>query len=637
MLVTGWQEEPDLTNLSLEDLLQVHVTSVAGVAAPLQRTPAALFVIRPEDVRRGGHLSIPDALRMVPGANVGQVTSSIWAVSVRGFNDRFSTKLLVLVDGRAAYNWLFSGVFWDEQDVVLEDLDRIEVVRGPGATLWGSNAVNGVISVVTKPARLTQGLLWSGGGGSFEQGFGTVRYGGVLAEDVYFRVWGQYANRGSLEFSWGAGAPDDWDKASGGFRVDVESDPDTTVTVQGDAYRGIVGSPIVERAPAAPFLVPTRRDTEIRGANLLARVEHLVSETAGWTAQAYVDRAERDIDGFLSEHRDTVDAEFRHHFALGPRDEHALIWGLGFRHRSDETSGIFTLGFDPASDRKNQYSAFVQDTLTLVPERLELLLGTKLEHNDFTGFEIQPTARLAWTPEPRQTLWAAFARAVRTPSRANDALVFTRTVVGPPVADPPAPARLLGSTGVVSEELHAFEAGYRVQPRADLTFDVATFYNDYDRLVSIGAPLPSPLDVTFSNQTHGETYGVEVAARWDAASNLRLLAGYAFLQVQLHGLDEADEGTSPHHQLNLRSYLNLTPDLELNSALYYVDSVPASNADAYIRLDAGLTWRPRPNLELSVWGQNLLEPRHLEFVDPFFVSQPVEAERSVAARLTVRF
>jgi iron complex outermembrane receptor protein len=492
-----------------------------------------------------------------------------------------------------------------------------------------------VVNVVTRKARETQGLLITGGAGTHEQGFGTVRYGAEVAEDVFFRVYGKYFNRDNFEFRNGLDAPDDWDMIRGGFRLDFESDPDTTVTLQGDIYDGDVGSPIVVKSLTPPLVSSLRDDQTVRGGNVLGRVEHLVSADAGWTLQAYYDRAERRRPDFFDDERDTFDVEFRHHFALGER--HDLIWGAGYRHRRDETSGSLTLSFDPSDDDLDKFSAFVQDTITVVDDRLTVMLGSKFEHNDFTGFEVQPGARLAWTPSDRQLLWGAVSRAVRTPSRANHDLLFTTAVLTPPDVPEPTPVQLVGDSGFDSEELLAFELGYRVRAHDGLTLDIAGFYNDYDELSSLGAPTADPFQTTFSNDTDGESYGLELTARWDAAENWRLAASYSFLRVQLHGFDESDERSSPQNQFSIRSYLDITKNLELNAAAYYVDNVPGADAPAYTRLDLGLTWRPAPNVELAVWGQNLLDDQHVEFRDSFFVVSPIEVERGVYAQLSLRF
>ena len=627
--------EGDLADVDLEGLMAIPVTSVAGVARPLRDTPAAMYVITREDIRHGGHRTLADALRMVPGLNVAQIGSSIWAISARGFNDRFSTKLLVLIDGRAIYNTLFSGVFWDVQDMVLADIERVEVIRGPGATLWGANAVNGVINIVTRKARRTQGLYATVGGGDEEQAFGTVRYGGKLGEDRFYRVYAKYDDRDSFRFVTGEDPGDEWDVLRGGFRIDLESNPDTTVTVQGDVYDGTVGTSVLAATLTPPFTERLKLDTTVRGSDLMARVEHLTAPDAGWSVQAYYDRAERRRPDFFKDDRDTFDVEYRHHRMAG--DSHALIWGVGYRYRSDETEGSFAFAFVPEDGDERKYSAFVQDTIRLADGRVSLMFGSKFEHNDFTGFEVQPGIRLAWTPDDRRTAWASFARALRTPSRGSNDLRLTIGIAVPPAVPAPAPVRLVGNPDLDAEDLYAYELGYRCRPVDRVTVDLAAFYNDYHKLISIGAPTPSPLEVTFSNGTTGESHGLELTARWDAADRARLAAAYTYLEVHLDGLDEADEDTSPRHQFNVRAYLDIADAVELNAAAYFVDSVAAGNVSSYVRLDTGITWRLNSNVALTAWGRNLLESGHVEFTDPLFVIDPIEVPRSFYGQVSFRY
>jgi len=629
----------DFVDLELEQLMQVpvvEVTSVAGVATPLHDTPAAIFVVTNEDIRRGGHRSIADSLRMVPGLNVAGINANTWAISSRGFNDRFANKMLVLIDGRAVYNDLFAGVFWDEQDVVLEDVDRIEVIRGPGATLWGANAVNGVINVTTKSARDTQGLYLEGGGGNEQQGWGVARYGGRIADDAHFRVYSKYANHDTFDLrdprSRGD-APDDWDRFQTGFRVDLGDPAEGVLTMQGDAYDGRSGEPVTVPTLDPPFSRFGRDDTDIQGANILARLEKTIDPDQAWSVQAYFDYAERS-NIVLDDIRRTADVEFRHHFGIG--ETHDVIWGAAYRNRWDQTAGSFAVDFDPADRSTDKFSAFVQDTIHIIPERLALMLGSKFEENDYTGFEVQPSARFTWTPDPNHTVWGAFSRAVRTPSRTEDDVRFTLGVVPPPAVPMPTPIILRGDRSVDSEELLAYELGYRVRPTDHLTFDFTGFYNDYENIVTV-APTANPLVFEFANGGAVESYGFEAAGTWQPADNWRIQGGYTFLKVQSNAAADSFEGTAPEQQFTVRSYLDITDDLEFNAAAYYVDNVPAHDVPGYIRLDAGFTWRPAPNVEFAVWGQNLLDGEHQEFLDASFSQVPIEIERSFHARVSLRF
>jgi len=528
---------------------------------------------------------------------------------------------------------MFSGVFWDVQDTLLADVDRIEVIRGPGATLWGANAVNGVINIVTKRARQTQGTHLTAGAGNHERALGAIRYGGKFGEENYFRIFAKYDDRDDFRYESGVSAEDAWEVARAGFRLDLESNPDTTATLQGDVYDGDVGVPLTAIALTPPFVEQRMLDASVRGVNFLVRVEHLKSPDAGWTLQAYYDRAERLRPAFFDEKRQMFDAEFRHHFLLGKRNN--VIWGVGFRQRRDETEGSFTFSFDPPDDDLSKYSFFVQDTVRLHDGRLALMLGTKYEHNELTDSELQPGVRLAWMPDERQSAWVSVARAVRTPSRGARDLRLVVGVALPPDVPAPTPVHLVGSDTLDSEELIAYEAGYRCRPVDRVTLDAAAFYNDYDELISVG-PTASPLEVGFNNETTGESYGAELTARWEA-TRTRLAASYSMVQVRLDGVDESDEMTSPRHQLNVRAYFDLSRSVQLNAAVYHVDDVEEGNIPSYTRADVGLELKPARGLTLSLWGQNLLESDHVEFTDAFFVVDKIEVERSVYAKLSMEF
>ena len=623
-----------LRAMTLEELMNLDVTSAVGVERPWFTTPAAMYVITSEDVRRTGHLSLAEALRLAPGVFVGQISSNVWSISTRGFTGRFANKQLVLIDGRSVYEPMFAGVLWDAQDVLLEDLDRIEVIRGPGATLWGANAVNGVINVTTKSARDTQGLYFSGGAGTHERGFGMARYGFAVDDHSWMRVWGKWFDRGDFETAAGESTHDQWDMARGGFRYDREADDDVTLTVQGDIYNSDrIGELVSIPVPVFPPLTRavSAEDRRSNGGNLLFRLKQDTPEGEGWSLQGYYDRTSRvGIKGFQVD-RDTFDLDLRHWFNFGDRQE--VIWGLAYRHTRDTTEAGPSVSFDPPSRSLDTFSAFVQDTVTLVPERLFFMAGTKIEHNDFTGFEVQPNARLWWTPNERQTFWGAISRPVRVPSRTEQDLVLITAFAGPP-GGPFTSFAFRGNDHVESEELLAYEAGHRIRITDNLTVDTAVFYNDYRRLVA----LPTTGFGTFSNAESGESYGAETAVTWRVTDQWRLEGSYSVLNIHTGPMAQGNvEPGSPHHMAQIRSYLNITDDLEFNAALYHVDGVPAHDADAYLRLDLGATWRLTDQFELAVWGQNLLDPWHGEFADGVFLAQRSQVPRAMYIQATARF
>ena len=460
----------DLTKLSLEELMDIEVTLVSRKKEKLFETAAAAFVLTQEDIRRSGVTSIAEALRLVPGMVVARIDANKWAVSARGFNGRFAQKLLVLIDGRSAYTPLFSGVFWEVQDVLLEDVERIEVIRGPGATLWGSNAVNGVINIATRSAQDSQGGMAVVGGGTEERAVGQLRYGGRLGEDAYYRVYGKYFDRDAFVDAEGQDGADEWHMARGGLRLDWQADERNTLTTQGDIYGGGTGQRYRFAALEPPYQRVVDDETQRAGGNILVRWEHLNSAKSDLALQVYYDRTEWD-DVLMQEIRDTYDVDFQHRFALSARQE--VVWGWGYRHTRDATRGGFEFSLEPARRGVNFFSFFAQDNIALTDRKLRLIAGGKFEYNDYTGFEYQPNARLLWTPQPEQTAWAAVSRAVRLPSRADDDVRLAFLTLPPgTILDNTLPAMVvgMGDRQMKAEKLHAFEAGYRFRPRPDLLF-----------------------------------------------------------------------------------------------------------------------------------------------------------------------
>jgi iron complex outermembrane receptor protein len=637
----------DLTELSLEELMNIEVTSVSKKEEGLFDAPAAVYVITQEDIRRSGATSIAEALRMVPGVQVARIDANKWAISARGFNSQFANKLLVLIDGRSVYTPAFAGVFWDVQDTLLEDIDRIEVIRGPGGTLWGANAVNGVINIITKNARDTQGGLVTATGGKEERGIGGARYGARLGDNLYVRAYGKYLNRDEFVTASGQPAADDWDVGRGGFRLDWAAVAQDAVTVQGDIYRGDVGQITTRNLLTPPFILATAERDTVAGGNLSGRWRHDFSARSNLSLQLYYDRTERSLVG-AKEVRDTVDLDLQHRSQLTGWNE--VVWGMGYRFTSDQVRNGFEFSFNPDRRGLSVASAFVQDEITAVPDQLRLILGSKLEHNDFTGFELQPSGRILWTLRPRHTLWAAVSRAVRTPSR-NDRDVRFNLAVMPAPDGPPTVVSIFGNHDVKSETLLAYELGYRAEPLPRVFLDVAAFYNQYDglRTEEPEAPsfeaLPAPAHLLvpfrFADNMDGESYGVEVAASWNVASWCKLSGGYTWFDDRLR-LDPgsrdpdtpAQAGNDPHHQFNTRVSLNLPARIELDAAIYYVDHLlyaygPSRlRVPSYIRPDLRLAWHPSDRLEIGVVAQDLLDDHHLEF-GAFLSPQAVAVQRAV--------
>lgn len=652
------EEQSKVFDLSVEDLLNVEVTSVAKKAQSLNDAPAAAFVITNEDIKRSGATSIPDALRLAPGLDVARIDANKWAVSARGFNGRFANKLLVLIDGRNAYTRTFSGVYWENQDVMLEDIDHIEVIRGPGAALWGSNAVNGVINIITKSSAETQGALLNAGGGTEEQGFGSFRYGARLGENTTARAYVKGFKRGENTLVSGGAAGDDWDKTQGGFRLDSQLSTQDALTFQGDIYQTHVNQFSYYPQIVPPFQITEKDVNSADGGNLLGRWQHAFSPTSDYSLQFYYDSYTRD-DVPLHEHRDTLDVDFQHRFAL--LDWHEIIWGLGYRYGHDHlhganiANGAPVYKLNPESVNDQVFSGFIQDELTLIDNQLWLTIGSKFEHNDYSGFEGQPSARIMWSPHNQHRFWAGVSRAVRTPARGEHHATSLTSVI-PPQASPlpafgAAPIAVIaeGNPDFGSEEVIAYEVGYRTTFAESVSLDVAGFYNDYRNLryglpgtpFFNGAALVLPL--TFTNQLQGHTYGVEIATVWQMLDWWRWDINYSWLHTQLNDQGNPQAGISPEQRMSLRGALSPRRDVDLDFWLRYVDSnfsVGSSLGDSvipsYVTLDLRIAWRPYQDLELSLTGQNLLEDNHLEYVQET-QTLPTAIDRGMYGKMSWNF
>lgn len=643
--------QQDLTELSLEDLMNTKVTSVSKKEQSLSKAAAAIFVITQEDIRRSGATNIPDLLRMVPGLDVAQINANAWAISARGFNHQFSDKLLVLIDGRTVYTPLFAGVDWDTQDVPLEDIERIEVIRGPGATVWGANAVNGVINIITKSAAETQGGLLVAGGGTENSALGLAQYGGKIGGAVSYRVFTKYLDQNHLPDLNGQNGGDGWHLSHAGFRTDASLSGKDSVTVQGDLYGGNEGAEFGHIVSIAP---PVNENVDgnalLNGGNVLSRWNHIFSSRSDTSLQFYFDRYER--DGPESrEDRDTFDLDFQHHLVLGSR--HDLIWGADYRRSTDHTQGTIDQAWLPTDRALQLFSTFVQDEITLKPDRVFLTVGSKLENNYFSGFDTAPSARVAWTPNKKNTFWAAVSRADRSPARRNeDADINIAVFPGP--GGVPTELRLLGNPEEKSEHVVAYEAGYRAQPAGPFSIDVATFFNDYTDLATTEAGSPflvvNPpshlvLPLVWGNKMHGTTEGVEVSANWKVNDRWTVSPGYALLRMHLHTDPTSQdtttlpdtEGSSPRHQAQLRSHLNLPGHFVWDANAYFVERLPAQQVPSYTRIDTQLSRQLGERWEFSLVGQNLLRDQHLESNDVLTSLNPTQAKRSAYAKIVWRF
>lgn len=634
------------TNAASEELAQelrwlkaerVFITSVSKREEDPFTAAAAVSVITGEEIRRSGARSIPEALRLAPGISVAQMDANKWAVTSRGFNSRFADKLLVLVDGRSVYTPSFTGVYWDSVDYVFEDIDRIEVIRGPGGTLWGANAVNGVINIITKNSKDTEGGFISGGYGSEERGFGEFRYGTKTGEKGFLRGYLKYHNTDDLEDGF-----DRWDFVQGGVRGDWTFGP-TRLSLTADAhYSTLRERQVIARLPAIPFTGPvisTNNETSrASGQSVMARVEHDLSDENSLQLQTYFEHEDRTSvvhDGY----RSTFDVDFQHRFPL-PWRQH-LTYGFGYRYLPDRFRNPDPgyVNWTPTVRHWQVASGFIQDDIELVADRLRLTLGTKVEHNDFTGFEYQPSVRLSLTPNTRHTVWGAVSRAVQVPGRNYDAIhivlptraAFPLTVVGN------------GNPDLNARELAAYELGHRWQPRQNFSIDTAIFHHHYDGIGSgqSTVDLASGTVQNFaSNQGTADSYGAEIAAKWDVTDWWRLSGSYTFFKLDYHDITSslAAEDGDPRNTVSLRSSFDLPGGFELDLWGRYVDTLASYDIPSYFDLDVRLGWHATKNIEFSVAGQNLLSPRRDEFIADRFATTLVNpVQRAVYAQVSLRF
>ena len=656
------EKTEELMDLSLEELLQIEVISASRKPQLLSTAPAAIFAITDEDIRRSGARTIPDVLRMVPGIQVAQVDSSSWAVTARGSNGVFANKLLVLVDGRTVYSPMFSGVYWDTTDTELQSIERIEVIRGPGATMWGSNAVNGVINIITKHARDTQGTDIDAVAGT-ERVEGKIAYGGQV-NNIYYRTYAKWFERDGFIDDSGAGVPDDWDMLRGGLRVDWSDNDKNTLTISTEVYSGDIGEQQTITSPSPPYNTLVNVERDVKGGFLMLAWEHEISANSDFQIQTYYDHSDKQ-DISPNETRDTFDIDMQHRFK--PLAKHDVVWGLGYRLSKDDTEGSFTFSLDPASRTQRIFSAFIQDEISLNGDDLFLTVGTKVEKNSFStnNLEWEPNLRMSWHATEQQTLWGSVARAVRTPSRVEQNGTINGAVLPPGIPPDfyPAPAviTISGNPELETEEVTAFELGYRIRPSENWQADVSVFYNEYENVRIPSDPqapvcqpgdIPLVLDpncvftaqyislpVEMINGNDVDTYGLELNGTYRVMESWHLHGAYSYLHVDDDDtvvVASAGED-APEHQFSLRSAWNIGDSTEFDLWLRYVDELELQNIGAYLTMDARLMWSPMDELELSVVGRNLLDDGHEEFIEEFGFNQLVEIPREVYLEMRVHF
>ena len=580
----------DILNTKIQDIINRKFMLASKKAKKISQVPTAAYILTADDIRRSGATSIPEALRLVPGVEVARLDANKWAVSIRGFNSRTANKLLVLIDGRSIYDLRFSGVVWETKDVLLEDVDRIEVIRGPGGTIWGANAVNGVINIITKSAKDTTGGLAVGGGGTEELGFKSFRYGFELSEDQFLRIYGKSIHRdaGFLE----QGADDDSESTQFGFRYDGYFSEKNSVTLQGDYYDGQQGT------PDSSIL----GDSNTSGFNLLGRWNRKQEKFGDTSLMFYFDHTEL-VNPLLGESRDTFNIDFQH--ALPVFGAHSFIWGATYRTSEDEIDNISSLlSIFPESRTDVTTSFFVQDEISLYDEKMFLTLGSKFEKNDYTGNETQPNIRFAWHINDTDVLWAAVSKAVRIPSRV-EADLFIQLPIG---------QSFTGSRTMRAEELIAYEAGYRFSPAGKSYIDISVFNNHYSDLLSIER-------ITIDNKMFGKTYGAEISATYIPSSKWKLISGYSFLDLDLEiekdSLSDPNtvlllEETDPESQFFTHLSFTPTPQYEMDFILRHVDDLVAQDVPAYTVMDLRFEYKLNDDFTISFVAQNVFDSPHPE-------------------------
>lgn len=640
--------QTSLSDKSLEQLLDVQVTSVSKKEQTLSKAAAAIFVITQDDIRNSGARNLPDVLRMAPGVDVAQINANAWAISIRGFNSRYSDKVLVLVDGRSVYTPSFSGVYWDQIPMPLENIDRVEVIRGPGATVWGANAVNGVINVITKSSEDTKGGLVTADGGTGATAAGILQYGGAAGKSGSYRVFSRYERTGDSTLFNGAQSEDAWSRMQGGFRTDWQLSSRDSLIVEGDLFSNRESQTRYRWFMPIPFNPVFGQAVDSAGGDVVAEWSHVFHGGSDLSLKAYFDTYRRSDLG-VTELQRTVDFDFQHHFT--PSARHDIVWGFGYRVMRSGVPPGYIVSLNPPLQTDSLYSGFIQDEIE-VAHNLWLTPGIKVEHNAYTGFEFEPSMRLAWAPDPRQTFWAAASRAIRQPSRQESGIdaQMTQTAIDPFTT---LSVRLYGNPHFRSEELRDVEIGYRREWTKTISTDATMFFSSYRHLWTIEpkamAILPQPAGVLieqplmYDNQAHARSFGAELAVNYSVNSRWRISPGYSFLRIDGR-LEPGSHDTSslplysdtPKHMFQIRSSANLSRRIQWDQTLYWYGKTANRAVGQHARLDTRLAWKWGERTEFSVVGQNLLRPGTVEFADSYQLVE-AQAQRSVFGKVTWTF
>lgn len=633
----------EIANLSLEKLMDIEVVTVSKRTEKLIDSAAATFVLTNDDIRRSGANSIPEALRLVPGLDVAQVDASRWAISSRGFNGQFANKLLVLIDGRTVYTPFFSGVIWIDQDLMLEDVDRIEVVRGPGGTLWGANAVNGIINIITKSARETQGTLASIGGGTEDRLTTAVRHGGTAGENGFWRAYAKYQQQDNAKFSDGSDAHDSWERFKTGARIDTALSADTTATVIGDWGFLSQGETLEIPLRSDALVEESQRGQHSTEGDVIGRLQSNLSADSQVQVQVSYERVNKTDVVPLREN--ILDLDLQHSYRF--TDRNRLTYGAGYRLNTTKTASVGFITFDPESRRRSVYSWFLSDEIDLAPKTLVLTLGSKFEYNELTNMEAQPSIRLRYSPSELHTVWGAVTRAIHTPSVVDEDIKLDLIPSRDPQTGLVAVPQLLGSADVRADSMVAYELGYRTRMIPYSALDIAAFFNSYNNLASRvpGEPVlaqgtgGTPVAIIpLSLQNKGDTsfWGGELIDTVTLTDTWRLSGWYSFLR-ETRDSETADLNQAPHNQFGIRSSHDLAPGWEADLYLRYTERLQDLHIPSVVDGTARLSWKYDEHLRLSLVGQHLIEDHHLEFSSEFLQIRRSEVQRGIYANATYTF
>jgi len=627
--------ENDLMQLSLEELMNVTIYTASKREESLFDSPSASYVVTADDIKHSGVTNVADALRLAPGVNVARLDASHFAVSIRGLNGAFTNKLLVMIDGRTVYLEVFSGTLWSEQDVMLEDIKHIEIVRGPGGALWGANAVNGVINIVTKHAKDTQGGLASGRTDTNGDVYGSIRYGGKIGDDekLYYRIYAKYSDHKAFDNPSGADA-DQWDSVMGGIRVDYDLGDTRKLFFDLGGFSQDFNRAFNRATAVAPFTAPVTGRSSFAGGSAIAKWtwEQLPGENISF--QSFYTHSTRNSANEVNLEEQRFDLQYQQNKQLG--ENHDVTWGLGFRHDYTKAENSPPIIFTPTNRDTYSYNAFVNDRITLKEDVLDFIVGIKAEYQSLVDWQFQPNAKLLYRPDDTKTFWASIARALRSPSR------FERDVT---YSTPGSPFTTVGNPTFKSEELIAYEIGARYKAAEHVALDLALFYNDYNDIRHIPATPP----LTFTNTLEIESYGAELAFDWQPTSNWQTRASLTALQMDFDypagtSTTNGGESLSPHWQSTILSRYAINSEWSISGNLRYVDRIKKTNAvttvvdqvNAYITADLRLGWTPRDNFEVALVGRNLMSPNRREFISEIH-RDATETPRSVYIQAWFKF